>query len=155
MLAWWWMLRSRRYTVLRDLVVEAPGSLIQIALMVVSTRGLFIVEALDDGGPEMTASARESGRNSDLSDCYDGRVRRCEERARQLAHVLDESVSFVSPILVLAGVLPANRPAHVVSGRGVVDYIRRYRVEVFSSDRIQQIVSQLSQSMPVPTHPAT
>ena len=144
--AWWWMLRSQRYTVLRNLVIQTPETAIHVALVVVSTRGLFIVETLEAGSPQHVGSARwfESGRS--VVSCYSDPMHHCAEQARQIAEVIEESVDFVSPVLVLADAeaLPADRPAHLVSGHGVVDYIRSFRVEIFSSRRTRQIVSQLS-----------
>ena len=144
--AWWWMLRSRRYIVLRNLVIQTPGAAIHVGLVVVSTRGLFIVETLDARQPQESGSAHwfECGRS--VVSCYDDPMHHCAEQARQIADVIEENVSFVSPVLLIAdaGALPEDRPAHLVSGRGLVDYIRSFRVEVFSSRRTQQIVSQLS-----------
>lgn len=154
-LAWWWMSRSQRYIVLRDLVVQAPGAAIHVGLVVVSTRGLFVVEPLDAGIAHDLGSipSREHG-HLGVTD-YDDPMRRCEEQAHQLARVLEENRSFVNPVLVSAGALPTDRPAHLVSGHELVDYIRSFRVEVFSGRRLQQIVAQLCSRAPAPVHADT
>ena len=150
LLAWWWMLRSRDYIVLRDLVVSAPGTVIHIGLLVVSTRGVFVVKTLDSNDVNGPVPANGFERGQPVVACYDDPMHDCEEHARQIAHVIEESASFVSPVLVLPdpAPLPVDRPAHIVSGRGVVDYIRSFRVEVFSSRRTRQIVSQLAACAP-------
>ena len=146
-LAWWWMLRSRRYIVLRNLAVQTPSALIHLGLVVVSTRGLFIIEPLDAGiahdlgSTDWAARAMPDAANDDPID-------RCEHQAQELAELLEENRSFVSPVLVTVSHLPAERPANLVHGPELAEYIRSYRVEVFSPRRLQQIVTQLSGQPP-------
>lgn len=147
-LAWWWMLRSRRYIVLRNLIVQTPSAIIHLGLVVVSTRGLFIVEPLDAGIAHDLGTTDWTQRATELSAPNDDPVSRCEHQAQELAELLEENRSFVSPVLVTVGGLPAERPANVVHGAALVDYIRSYRVEVFSHRRLEQIVTQISAHAP-------
>ena len=75
-------------------------------------------------------------------------VERCEQQAQELAELLEENRSFVSPVLVTVSNLPTERPANMVHGPELAEYIRSYRVEVFSPRRLQQIVTQLSGQTP-------
>lgn len=148
LLAWWWMLRSRRYTVLRDLAIQLPDTVIHVGLLVVSTRGVFVVETVETDSRPKAVSKTEHEPAGPVARAPDELVRHYEEQARRIAHAIDESSSFVSPVLVLddAGALPAERPAYLVNAPGVVDYIRSFRVEVLSRRRTQQIVSHLAHS---------
>ncbi|MES1939770.1 hypothetical protein T5B8_05991 [Salinisphaera sp. T5B8] len=147
-LAWWWMLRSRRYIVLRNLAVQTPGALIHLGLVLVSTRGLFIIEPLDAGIAHDLGSTDWAQRPMpDAANDADP-VERCEQQAQELAELLEENRSFVSPVLVTVSDLPAERPANMVHGPELAEYIRSYRVEVFSARRLQQIVTQLSGQTP-------
>lgn len=147
-LAWWWMLRSRRYIVLRNLAVQTPAALIHLGLVVVSTRGLFIIEPLDAGIAHDLGSTDWAPRPMADAANDDNPVDRCEQQARDVAELLEENRSFVSPVLVTVSNLPAERPANMVHGPELAEYIRSYRVEVFSARRLQQIVTQLSGQAP-------
>ena len=147
-LAWWWMLRSRRYIVLRNLAVQTPSALIHLGLVVVSTRGLFIIDPLDASIAHDLGSTDWPDRPMPNAANDDNPVDRCEQQAREVAELLEENRSFVSPVLVTVGNLPIERPPNLVYGPALAEYIRSYRVEVFSTRRLQQIVAQLSGQTP-------
>ena len=86
-LAWWWMLRSRRYIVLRNLAVQTPSALIHLGLVVVSTRGLFIIEPLDASIAHDLGSTDWPERPMPNAANDDNPVDRCEQQAREVRAV--------------------------------------------------------------------
>lgn len=139
-LAWRCLVGSQRYITLSDLVIDNGSGPIHIGTVLVSTRGVFVIETWhsERGGAAVTR--------------YEDSIRYCDERARLVAEALEEDRCLVSPVVVFAGEshLPEERPANVVSELGLVQYIGSFKADVFSAERLQAIAERLGR-LPAPS----
>jgi hypothetical protein len=152
LIAWRFWLNSRRYIMLRDLVLETRDGSVKLGLVVLSTRGVFVVETWNTNIAVAEGCANRFERGCNTMSCYDNLVHHCDERARLVARALEEDRCFVRPVVVLPGprVLPKERPSNVVSDFGLIQYIRSFKFHVYSSRQIQEIASHLVQPQSPP-----
>lgn len=151
-LAWRYLLDARRYVTLRDLVLETQDGATQLGLVVISTRGVFVVETWDAAHGVADGCASWFQRGANVVSCYDNPVHYCDERARLIAGALEEDGQYVSPVIVFTGpcALPEERPPNVVSDLGLIQYIRSFKADVYSSRRMQEIESRLARLRAAP-----